>query len=155
MKNVIGLNLEKTGKLADNLNDLLANYQLFYSNVRGFHWNITGEKFFELHAKFEEIYNDALVKIDEIAERVRTLDETPLHSFSSYLRHSEIKEITGVADGKKAVKEIVSMFKIILEKERSLLEIAKNAGDEGTITLITEYISQQEKLIWMYSAYLK
>lgn len=75
MKNVIGLNLEKTGKLADNLNDLLANYQLFYSNVRGFHWNITGEKFFELHAKFEEIYNDALLKIDEIAERVRTLDE--------------------------------------------------------------------------------
>lgn len=155
MKNAIGLNPEKTTKLADRLNDLLANYQLFYINVRGFHWNITGEKFFELHAKFEEIYNDALLKVDELAERVRTLDQTPLHSFSSYLKQSEINEITGIADGKRALKEIVSGLQIILGKERALLDIAKDAGDEGTIALITAYISQQEKLVWMYSAYLQ
>ena len=155
MKNAIGLSPEKIARLADSLNDLLANYQLFYINVRGFHWNITGEKFFELHVKFEEIYNDALLKVDEIAERVRTLDQTPLHSFSSYLKQSEITELTGISDGKMALKEIVSELQIILRKERNLLEVANDAGDEGTITLITNYISQQEKLIWMYSAYLK
>lgn len=155
MKNAIGLNQEKTTQLAGKLNELLANYQLFYINTRGFHWNITGEKFFELHLKFEEIYNDALLKIDEIAERVRTLDKTPLHSFSAYLQQSDIKEITGIADGKRAMKEIVSSLQIIITKERELLNLAKDADDEGTITLITEYISQQEKLVWMYSAYLK
>lgn len=51
--NLIGLNKAETAKLVEGLNQLLANYQVFYMNVRGFHWNIKGEKFFELHAKFE------------------------------------------------------------------------------------------------------
>ena len=79
--NNIGLNIEKSKKVAENLNDLLSNYQLFYMNLRGFHWNIKGKKFFELHLKFEELYNDALIKVDEIAERILTLSETPFHSF--------------------------------------------------------------------------
>ena len=68
-KNIIGLDAIKAKKLADLLNVLLANYQLFYINSRGFHWNIKGEKFFELHLKFEELYTDTQLKIDEIAER--------------------------------------------------------------------------------------
>ena len=64
---VIGLDEKKAEQLADKLNELLSNYQIFYMNVRGFHWNIKGERFFELHAKFEETYDDLLLKIDEIA----------------------------------------------------------------------------------------
>ena len=74
VKNVIGLDQEYTSRLNDRLNILLSNYQIFYMNVRGFHWNIRGEKFFELHAKFEELYDDLQLKIDELAERVLTLD---------------------------------------------------------------------------------
>ena len=51
-KNQIGLKPKQTDGLATLMNDLLANYQVFYMNVRGFHWNIRGDKFFELHAKF-------------------------------------------------------------------------------------------------------
>ena len=60
--NAIGLDSSKTAMLAEKLNDLLANYSLFYQNTRGYHWNIKGEKFFELHLKFEELYNDLLLK---------------------------------------------------------------------------------------------
>ena len=155
MKNIIGLNADKAKKLADKLNALLANYQLFYINTRGFHWNITGDKFFELHLKFEEIYNDALLKVDEIAERIRTLDHTPLHSFSDYVKHADIREITGVADGKDAMKQVIAGLTILIQKERALLDLAKEINDEGTITMLTDYIRQQEKLVWMYSAYLK
>lgn len=155
MKNSIGLNAKESKKLADLLNDLLANYQLFYINTRGFHWNITGENFFELHLKFEELYNDALLKVDEIAERIRTLEHTPLHAFSAYLKQASIKEASGITDGKKAMQEVVSAFQMLLEKERALLNLAQEAADEGTIALMSDYIRQQEKLIWMYSAYLK
>jgi starvation-inducible DNA-binding protein len=85
--NQVGLESTSTAKLADQLNDLLANYQVFYMNVRGFHWNIRGDKFFELHIKFEELYTEALVKIDEIAERILTLGYTPLRSFSDYIKN--------------------------------------------------------------------
>ena len=57
-------NSDKTKKLADKLNILLANYSVFYQNTRGFHWNIKGDTFFELHVKFEELYDDLVIKID-------------------------------------------------------------------------------------------
>jgi starvation-inducible DNA-binding protein len=155
MNNKIGLNTEKAKQLAENLNELLANYQIFYINVRVFHWNITGEKFFELHLKFEELYNDALLKIDEIAERVLTLGFTPVHSFSSYIKSSGIKEVTNVSDGKEAVQHIVNWFSQLLEIERQILLLSAQANDEGTNAQMSDYIRQQEKMSWMYSAYLK
>ncbi len=152
--NSIGLEVSQTKTLATNLNALLANYQIFYQNVRGFHWNIRGDKFFELHAKFEELYTDALVKIDEIAERILTIGFTPLHSFSDYLKTSEIKENVGVSDGVKAVEAVLESFKILLMKERELLKIAQDADDEGTGALMSDYIREQEKSVWMYNSFL-
>jgi starvation-inducible DNA-binding protein len=123
-------------------------------NTRGFHWNIAGEKFFELHLKFEELYNDAVIKIDEIAERVLTLGHTPLHSYSSYLKVSSIKEATNISDGKKALKNLLTSFQTLLILEREILELSGKADDEGTNALMSDYIREQEKLVWMFTAYL-
>jgi starvation-inducible DNA-binding protein len=152
--NAIGLDASKSSALAGRLNELLANYSLFYQNVRGYHWNIRGEKFFELHLKFEELYNDLLLKIDEVAERILTLGHTPEHRYSTYSELSKIAESSQVADGTKAVRNILSSFKVILEIERDLLEMSEKAGDEGTNALMSDYIRAQEKLVWMYSAFL-
>jgi len=153
-KNKIGLDAVKAKKLADNLNTLLANFQLFYINSRGFHWNIKGEKFFELHLKFEELYTDTQLKIDEVAERILTLGHTPLHSFTDYLKLSLIKEQKNVTQGRKAVASVIDSFSVLLQLERALLELSDDAGDEGTNAQMSDYIRQQEKLVWMYSAYL-
>jgi len=151
----IGLDTNKSKNLAEQLNILLANYQLFYINVRGFHWNITGDKFFELHAKFEELYNDLLMKVDEVAERILTLGYTPLHTFSDYIVTSTIKEAKNISDGRKAIQNIVAGFSNLISLEREILELSSGAGDEGTNALMSDYIREQEKLVWMYSAYLK
>jgi starvation-inducible DNA-binding protein len=153
-KNKIGLDETKSKKLATKLNALLANFQLFYINSRGFHWNIKGEKFFELHAKFEELYTDSQLKIDEIAERILTLGETPSHSFTEYLAQSSIKEQRNVTGGTEAVQSVIDSFGVLLKIERELLDLSADAGDEGTNALMSDYIRQQEKLVWMYSAYL-
>lgn len=151
--NNIGLDEKASQTTAVGLNDLLSNYQLFYMNLRGFHWNIKGKKFFELHLKFEELYNDALIKVDEIAERVLTLSATPLHSFKKYLETSDIKPAENVTDGETAIDSILEALKILLSKERAILAIAADANDEGTVALMSDYIVQQEKLVWMLSAY--
>jgi starvation-inducible DNA-binding protein len=152
--NGIGLGSADAKKLAEKLNELLANYSLFYQNTRGFHWNIKGDKFFELHAKFEELYNDLLMKIDEVAERILTLGFAPEHNYSQYQKISSIKESKEVADGKHAVEEILAAFRIIITLQRKLLEISAKAEDEGTNALMSDYIRAQEKLVWMYSAYM-
>lgn len=153
-KTMIGLPVDKSKDLSEKLNALLADYQLFYMNTRGFHWNIKGEKFFELHIKFEELYNDLVLKIDEIAERILTLGSTPVHTYSEYLKISDIHEEKMVEDGVKAVKSILQSFKTIFTKQRELLLLSADANDEGTNSLMSDYIKQQEKMVWMYSAYL-
>lgn len=152
--NYIGLDSEKVDGLAHALNDLLSNYQVFYMNVRGYHWNIKGEKFFELHAKFEELYSDLQIKIDEIAERILTLGEIPKHSFSAYLKTAEIKAAEQVSDATPAVKGILEAFQVLISKQRDILDQSDEARDEGTNALMSDYIREQEKLVWMYAAFL-
>jgi starvation-inducible DNA-binding protein len=152
--NAIGLDAKQAKKLADQLNELLANYSVFYQNVRGYHWNIKGEKFFELHIKFEELYTALQIKIDEIAERVLTLGYTPDHNFTAYKKISGIEESKDVSDGFRAVDDILKSFKIILSIQRELLLLSAEVNDEGTNALMSDYIREQEKLVWMYSSFM-
>jgi len=85
--NSLGLPVKETKVLVAELNILLANFQVYYQNLRGLHWNIRGKRFFDLHVKFEELYNDAQLKVDLIAERVLTLGGVPLHSFDDYIKN--------------------------------------------------------------------
>lgn len=152
--NAIGLDQNKAENLAKKLNELLANYSIFYQNTRGYHWNIKGEKFFELHLKFEELYNDLLLKIDEVAERILTLGYTPEHRYSYYSQISTIKESEKISDGLVAVKFILEGFKIVILMQREILDLSADANDEGTNALMSDYIRMQEKLVWMYSSFL-
>ncbi|WP_341224982.1 Dps family protein [uncultured Arcticibacterium sp.] len=155
MKNLVGIDKDKAEKLSNKLNDLLANYQLFYQNLRGLHWNIKGREFFELHLKFEELYNDAILKVDEIAERILTLEAEPLHTFSDYLETAEIKEEKSVTVGKQGIEIVVKNFSTLIQKERVILSLAADAEDEGTVSLMSDYISQTEKTLWMLNSYLR
>lgn len=152
--NQIGLDEALSAQLIEKLNDLLSNYQIFYQNTRGFHWNIKGQKFFELHVKFEELYNDLQIKIDEIAERVLTLGGTPIHTFAGYLKIAEIKPVENETDGLKCVQSILDAFSQLLVKERDILNLSADLNDEGTNAMASDYIREKEKLVWMYSAFL-
>lgn len=152
--NQIGINTQKAETLAKELNILLANYSLFYQNVRGCHWNIKGNKFFVLHVKFEELYNDLIIKIDDIAERILTLGFNPDHQFSKYLNVSTIKEITETSKDTAIIESIVSSFSTLISLQRDILKLAQETDDEGTASLMSDNIREQEKLIWMYGSYL-
>ena len=152
--NIIGLKETDCKQISEKLNILLANYSVFYQNTRGAHWNIKGDQFFTLHPKFEELYNGLVLKIDEIAERILTLGATPNHNYSDYLKLSTIKESKEVSDANKCVENIIAAFKVVIELQRELLDITDEAGDEGTNSLMSDYITEQEKEVWMYNSYL-
>ncbi|KJR24875.1 DNA starvation/stationary phase protection protein [Vibrio navarrensis] len=153
--NLIGLEQQAALQLAKQLNTLLSNYQVFYMNTRGYHWNIKGPQFFELHAKFEEIYTDLQTKIDELAERILTLGFTPVHGFSDYLAYSVIKEHKNALTGEECVAGLLNGFTTIVHQQRELLKQASEADDEGTASQMSDYIREQEKLVWMLNAYLQ
>lgn len=152
--NRIGLDAAKAKVLGDKLNKLLSNLQLLYINTRGFHWNIKGDNFFELHLKFEEVYTDLQLKIDEVAERILTLGHIPDHSYTAYLKNARIEEVKNLSNGKEALKSVMDGLGILIELEREILQLSAEANDEGTNALMSDYIRQQEKLVWMYCSYL-
>jgi len=137
------------------LNTLLADYNIYYQKLRSFHWNVLGKNFFDLHNLFEDMYNDAKVKIDEIAERILTLRHHPISNFSDYLKVSSIKESSPLISDNDMVEMLISDHKKILEQMSDVLEKAEKAGDEGTIDLIGAYIRELEKTSWMLNAWFK
>ncbi|UXP34055.1 DNA starvation/stationary phase protection protein [Reichenbachiella agarivorans] len=147
--------MNKNQEIIDKLNGLLSDFQIFYQNLRGFHWNIQGRNFFELHVKFEELYTDAAIKIDMIAERVLTVSGTPIHGFQDYLNTTELEPVKNVHDGEVAVKTIVSNLEKIIVKERAIKDLAGSLDDSGTEDLMSAFVEEQEKTLWMYKAWLK
>ncbi|QNF35580.1 DNA starvation/stationary phase protection protein [Adhaeribacter swui] len=151
---VTGLEKKSNQELATKLNELLANYHIYYQNVRGFHWNIKGSNFFQLHAKFEELYTNALTRIDEIAERILTLGYTPLHSFSEFINKSSIKESQNLTTDRDTVGTTIENLTLLIKLEREILKLADEGDDEGTEGLISEDLNDNEKNLWMLNAFL-
>lgn len=149
----LNLDKETTNKTVEQLNILLADYHLYYQKLRNYHWNIVGQSFFYLHEKFEEMYDDAMRKIDEIAERILTLRYEPTSNFSDYLKLSNLKESNSDKSDKEMVKELLGDHSKILSQMSNVVETADKAGDEGTIDLIGAYIRELEKTSWMLDAW--
>lgn len=152
--NILGLPEKETLENIERLNVLLANFQMYYQNLRGLHWNIRGKRFFELHVKFEELYNQSQLRIDEIAERVLTLGGTPLHTFEDYMAHNKIAIGKNITEDEKAVELIIDSLSKLLVIEREILESAGSISDEGTTSMMSDLITEQEKDIWMMKAFL-
>lgn len=153
--NILGLPIKETEQIADDLNVLLSSFQVYYQNLRGIHWNIKGKRFFDLHVKFEELYNDAQLKIDLIAERILTIGGKPLHTFQDYVDNNKIKVGKNISVDEEAVHLIVTSLSELLKIERELLNKSDEVNDEGTNSMMSDFIKEQEKTIWMMKAWLE
>lgn len=153
--NYLNLDTQKSKHTVHALNVLLADYHVYYQKLRNFHWNVSGENFFDLHAKFEELYDDAKLKIDEIAERILTLRFAPVSNLTEYLKMSSIEEAASDLTDRKMVDAILEDHGKILKQLSAVVEKADSAGDEGTIDLVGAYIRELEKTSWMLDAWRK
>jgi starvation-inducible DNA-binding protein len=136
------------------LQNLLANYHMSYLNTHGFHWNVKGEIFFNLHQVLNDLYDELLVKVDEVAERLLSLGFTPIHTAVDFQEYSSIKPQQNLSDPQKIATAVLQDLEVILGSQRKVREIADEAGDYGTVNQMEDYIQQTEKHIWMWSAFL-
>ncbi|MDG1572952.1 DNA starvation/stationary phase protection protein [Robiginitalea sp. M366] len=151
--NYLNMKEEQVLPVVVELNTLLADYHLYYQKLRNFHWNILGRNFFDLHEKFEELYEDARGKIDEIAERILTLRYHPMSNLSAYMETSSIEESDISLEDREMVGEILKAHSILLRQMSRVVDKAETVGDEGTVDLIGAYIRELEKTSWMLDAW--
>ena len=151
----LNMNDEELLPVVIELNILLADYHVYYQKLRSNHWNIIGKNFFDLHIKFEELYDDARVKIDEIAERILALRFHPMSKMEDYLKTASINENKPIKSDQDMVKETLNDHKILLKQMAQVFEKADAISDEGTLDLIGAYIRELEKSSWMLNAWSK
>jgi len=150
----LNLDKDKTKDTVKELNILLADYHMYYQKLRNFHWNITGQNFFDLHVQFEDMYNEAKVKIDEIAERILTLRFQPKSNFTDYLNLSNLKEASSNIQDHEMVNALLEDHGTIINQMRNVVDSADKNDDEGTIDLVVAYIRELEKTSWMLDAWI-
>ena len=149
------LDAQKVQPVVSALRQLLADVQEYYTNLRDFHWNVQGTNFYNLHAEFERLYDGIATKADDIAERLLQLGETPEHRYSEYLKVSQVKEAEVTHCGHSALTQVLETEKQLIAQERVVLAAAQEAGDEATCAMVSDWLREQEKLIWMLVATLK
>ncbi|SFT40703.1 starvation-inducible DNA-binding protein [Lishizhenia tianjinensis] len=146
--------MKKSKKLVKLLNTLLATYQIHYQNLRALHWNIRGNDFFEIHAKYEELYLRTQTIIDDLAERILTLEAQPLHSYQAYLDKSVIAENEHISEARVGMSYVVKAQEELLVLEREILAVSGELEDEGTNSLASDLIGEKEKTNWMFKAWI-
>jgi starvation-inducible DNA-binding protein len=149
----IGLTVAQRTGAAKILNGILADEYVLYTKTRNFHWNVTGPHFSELHKFFESQYEELDEAIDDIAERVRALDQTPLSTLKGFLENTRLKESSTDLSAAKMIEALLSDHEAIVRQLRADLETIKEEhGDTGNQDFLTGLMEQHEKMAWMLRA---
>lgn len=141
-------------ELMDELNTQVSTWSVMYAKLHNYHWYVKGNQFFTLHAKFEELYNEATLHMDEIAERILTLGGQPVATLKEHLEQSVVKEATGSEKAEAMVQTLVDDFDKIMKSLKKGMELAAKDGDDMTEDLLNATYQSIEKHQWMLNAFL-
>jgi len=145
---------QTNNQVVEVLNKQLANWNVLFVKLHNYHWYVKGDQFFTLHEKFEEFYGEAATYIDDIAERILTIQGAPLATLKDYLAVSSIQEATGKENAKEMVASIKSDFETVIAEIAKGMEVAQEAGDEASSDMLLGIKATLEKQVWMLRAYL-
>lgn len=140
--------------IVKEMNLLLADEMVFYQKLRNFHWNVRGPAFFQLHTKFEEMYNASSLTVDQIAERVRALGGRPLSTMKEFLDSSRLSEQSDVPSANHMVGELQGDLEKLVGFTDGLRKIAGQSGDDTTVALMDDLADAHEQDAWMLKAWL-
>lgn len=148
----IGINEPDRIAIADGLKRLLADSYTLYLQTHNFHWNVTGRQFRELHLMFEEHYTELATAVDDVAERIRSLNITAPGTYKSLAALSSIEEVEEIPLAMDMVKILTQSHEKVIRTCREILTIAQEANDESSAALISDRMRVHEKTAWMLRA---
>ncbi|WP_373080690.1 Dps family protein [Zhongshania sp.] len=148
----IGISEANREAIADGLKALLADSYTLYLQTHNFHWNVTGPRFRDLHLMFEEHYTELAVAVDDIAERIRTLDVAAPGTYKEFARLSSIEEVDGVPSAEAMVDILTKGHEQVVKSCRAALKLAQQGDDESTAALVSDRMRIHEKTAWMLRA---
>lgn len=146
--------MSKHDEIKAGLNNALSDAVVFWYKLHHHHWLVRGERFFELHNKFEELYNQWADHLDELAERVIAIGGTPISTLAGVQASASIVDGDGSTDPTSLVRSTVADLEAQHESLGKVIEHAESASDRGTVNMLDAIRDQIEGDVWMLKAYL-
>lgn len=143
-----------SNQLTDLVNKQIANWSVLYIKLHNYHWFVKGPQFFTLHEKFEELYNEGALHIDELAERLLALGGRPVATMRESLEISSVKEATGQENAEEMVQSISEDFNLLIDELKQGMSLAAEVGDETTGDMLLAIHQSLEKHNWMLTSFL-
>ncbi|WP_046176635.1 Dps family protein [Domibacillus indicus] len=141
-------------QLISSVNKQIANWTVLYTKLHNYHWYVKGPQFFTLHTKFEELYTEASVHIDELAERLLALDGKPIATLQESLQKASVKEAQGTESAEQMVQSVVEDFTTVTGELKEAMDLAAEVGDETTGDMLLAIHQSLEKHVWMLKSFL-
>ena len=140
--------------IQSELNLQIANWSVLYTKLHRFHWYVKGPLFFTLHAKFEELYDEAALIVDQVAERLLAVQGEPIATMKEYLETATIQESNNETKASDMVATLVKDYTQINASLKQLAELAEAENDTITNDLAVGLIEKIDTHLWMLNAYL-
>lgn len=141
-------------QISQTLSQLLADSYVLYVKTQNFHWNIVDPRFHSLHEMFEEQYRQLAKAVDEMAERIRMLENKAPGSMRQFLALTSLSESDGNLLGEKMLEELLDNHEQIVDWIRPRIEEIVALGDQGTADLLIQRLRYHEKTAWMLRSHL-
>lgn len=148
----IGISADDREKSAKAVSQLMANTYTLYLKTHGYHWNVEGPHFQQLHIQFMDQYTEMWTAVDDLAERIRALGHYAPQSYAKMAELSTVKEETGHPDWKAMVKNLAQGHEQVAKTAREVLRVAEEVGDDATADIVAPRVTLHEKTAWMLRA---
>jgi len=126
-----------------------ANAVQLYLQYKGYHWNVTGPRFRDLHLLFDEHAGTVFEMIDALAERQRMLGARAPYTMSEMGTATSLPKETSLPDTPRAmIDRLLAAHRSILEGMHRGFEAAEADSDPGTADLFAGYLRAHEKMEW-------
>lgn len=140
--------------VVNELNLLLADSLVLNMKLHHFHWRVEGPGFFQLHHKFEELYDYLSDMQDEVAERILMIQGVPLATLKQAMAVSRVEEIEEVPAARDMVQILKGDLETLRVNVQKAIAVAEEAEDRGSANLLDPTLDTLDKELWMLGAFL-
>jgi starvation-inducible DNA-binding protein len=149
-------NKESQNGIIQVLETLIANEMTLFVKAKNYHWNVTGIHFKPLHELFDEIAESTQEVIDEVAERIRALGAFVPASLALFTSKTSLQEEqkTGI-NAEKMLENILKDYELIIGSLKEGIEVADDLDDTATEDMLTGFLREHEKTVWMLRSHLQ
>ena len=150
-----GISRESLQKIANILNDDLADEYVLLTKTKNYHWNVEDPRFNDLHKFLDEQYEQLSGAVDEIAERVRAVGGRTRATLKEFINSSQIREDVGsYPNADTMLGNLLSDHETIIKTLRKNINECQELNDEGTANFLTDKMEEHEKMAWMLRSFI-